>query len=141
MHSMQRLLELSQRMQQSIGVSARLANVELANIEELLLKLEVYKALLGLTALAPEALPDETQCRLGQWYFSGDGKAQFAGQAAYRDMAAPHQAVHDHARRALERYHDGDVPGALAALAQMENANLNVMAGLGRLLGESQTRK
>ncbi|MFC3532891.1 CZB domain-containing protein [Vogesella facilis] len=138
MHSMQRLLALSQRMQQSIGVSARLATVELANIEELLLKLEVYKALLGLSTLAPEALPDDTQCRLGQWYFAGDGKAQFAGQAAYRDMAAPHQAVHDHARRALERQRAGDVDGALAALAQMESANLNVMAGLARLLGETR---
>ncbi|WP_369800117.1 CZB domain-containing protein [Vogesella sp. LIG4] len=138
MHSMQHLLELSQHMQHSIGTSARLATVELANIEELLLKMAVYKAVLGLSELDEQTLPDETECRLGQWYFSGEGKSSFAGQATYRELAPPHRDVHEHARRALQRYRSDDLDGALRALADMESANLTVMAGLRRLLGESR---
>ena len=55
MHSMQRLMGLSQSMQGTIASSSRLANAELANIEELTLKLEVYKVLLGLSDLTPQA--------------------------------------------------------------------------------------
>jgi hypothetical protein len=133
MHSMQRLLGLSQHMQATIASSSRLANAELANIEELTLKLEVYKVLLGLAELRPEDLPDETQCRLGRWYYEGEGKAAFSRLPGYREMEAPHKAVHDYARRAVERYRSRDFAGALAALTRMEEANLAVMAGMERV--------
>ncbi|MGE5470188.1 MAG: methyl-accepting chemotaxis protein [Bacteroidota bacterium] len=140
MRSMQRLLGLSQQMQQTISSSSRLANAELANIEELTLKLEVYKVLLGLSDLGPEALPDETQCRLGRWYYEGEGKTEFSRLPGYREMETPHKAVHDHARRAVERYRSGDFAGALEALTWMEEANLVVMAGMTRILAADTAR-
>ncbi|HJW24960.1 MAG TPA: methyl-accepting chemotaxis protein [Rhodocyclaceae bacterium] len=139
-HSMQRLLGFSRRMQDNIASSSRLANAELANIEELTLKLEVYKVLLGLSDLKPEDLPDETQCRLGRWYYEGEGKAEFSRLPGYREMEAPHQAVHDYARRAVERYRAGDAAGALEALTRMEEANLTVMAGMDRILASGTGR-
>jgi len=140
MRSMQRLLGLSQHMQDSIASSSRLANAELANIEELTLKLEVYKVLLGLTDLRPGDLPDETQCRLGRWYYEGEGQAEFSRLPGYREMEAPHKAVHDQARQAVERYRSGDLAGALTALTRMEEANLTVMAGMERILAQGPGR-
>ncbi|UCV09349.1 methyl-accepting chemotaxis protein [Dechloromonas denitrificans] len=140
MHSMQRLLGLSQHMQDSIASSSRLANAELANIEELTLKLEVYKVLLGLSNLRPNELPDETQCRLGRWYYEGEGRAEFSRLPGYREMEAPHKAVHDHAKKAVERYLVGDFAGALDALSRMEDANLTVMAGMERILAHGPGR-
>lgn len=137
MRSMQRLLNLSQHMQDSIAASSRLANVELANIEELTLKLEVYKVLLGLSDLTPTQLPDETECRLGRWYYEGEGHAEFSRLPGYREMEAPHKAVHDQARLAVKRYRSGDFSGALDALTRMEEANLTVMAGMERILAHS----
>lgn len=136
MHSMQHLLQLSHDMQHSIGISARLAAVELANIEELLLKMDIYKALLGLSELQPEQIPDDTECRLGQWYFSGENQSSFASHSAYRALATPHRAVHEHAQRALTSYRNQHWPEALQALTAMENANLQVMDGLQLLLDE-----
>ncbi len=140
MRSMQRLLGLSQQMQATIASSSRLAYAELANIEELALKLEVYKVLLGLSDLGPDALPDETQCRLGRWYYEGEGKAEFSRLPGYREMEGPHKAVHDHARQAVERYRGGDPAGALEALTRMEQANLTVMAGMQRILASGTAR-
>ena len=134
MRSMQHLLTLSQQMQQSISSSARLANAELANIEELTLKLEVYKVLLGLSDLQPNDLPDETECRLGRWYYVGEGKTEYSRLPGFREMEVPHRAVHDQARRAVERYRSNDFAGALEALSRMEEANLTVMAGMERIL-------
>ncbi len=133
-HSMGRLLDLSQTMERAVSSSSLLANVELANIDELALKLEVYKVFLGLSTLRPEELPDETQCRLGRWYYEGEGKAHFARLPGYAEMETPHKAVHDHARRAVERFYARDADGALAALMAMEQSNLTVMAGMKRML-------
>ena len=83
MRSMERLLGLSRRMETTVASSALLANVELANIEELILKLEVYKVFMGISQLRPEALPDETQCRLGQWYYDGEGREHFSRLPGY----------------------------------------------------------
>jgi methyl-accepting chemotaxis protein len=135
MRSMERLLGLSRQMQGTISSSSRLANAELANIEELTLKLEVYKVLLGLSDLGPQALPDETQCRLGRWYYEGEGRTEFSRLPGYREMESPHKAVHDHARQAVARYRSGDLAGALESLSLMEEANLTVMAGMARILG------
>jgi methyl-accepting chemotaxis protein len=134
MHSMQHLLDLSQRMEGAISSSALLANVELANIEELMLKLEVYKVFLGISKIRPEELPDDTQCRLGQWYY-GEGQTLYAGLPGYAALESPHRAVHERARYAVARYYQGDFPAALAALQDMEKANLAVMDGMTRILG------
>lgn len=45
---------------------------------------------------------DHHTCRLGEWYERGDGKKAFAGTESYRQMEAPHKAVHDKVRSALE---------------------------------------
>jgi methyl-accepting chemotaxis protein len=140
MRSMDRLLGLSLHMQQTIASSSRLANAELANIEELTLKLEVYKVLLGLSDLAAEDLPDETQCRLGRWYYEGEGKAEFSRLPGYREMETPHRAVHEHARQAVERYRCKDFAGALEALTRMETANLKVMDGMQHILASGAGR-
>jgi methyl-accepting chemotaxis protein len=134
--SMQRLLELSQRMEGAVSASALLSNVELANLEELTLKLDVYKVFLGLSRLRPDALPDERHCRLGQWYYAGEGHERFAGLRGYAELEEPHRAVHRHARRALELFYAGGLDASLAELRAMEEANLAVMDGLSRMLAQ-----
>ncbi|MCW8907729.1 MAG: methyl-accepting chemotaxis protein [Sedimenticola sp.] len=134
MRGMERLMDLSSRMERAITGSALLANVELANIEELALKLEVYKVLMGTSDTGPDQLPDASECRLGQWYYDGEGQEHFAGLPGYRQMETPHQAVHDSAREAVTRFHEGDYSGALKALTAMEQANLTVMAGMEQIL-------
>ncbi len=135
MDSMQHLLDLSRRMEGAIASSALLANVELANLEELALKLEVYKVFLGISTLRPEDLPDEQHCRLGQWYYAGEGHERFAGLRGYAELEQPHRAVHQHARRAVALYYAGGLAAGLAELKAMEQANQTVMSGIGAMLG------
>ncbi len=134
MRSMAHLRGLSQQMESAVASSALLADVELANIDELILKLEIYKVFLGLSDLRPEQIPDETVCRLGLWYYDGEGKSLFSRLPGYAALETPHRAVHEHARRALTLHYAGNVDGALTALATMEQANLSVMSGLAKML-------
>lgn len=130
MHDMKRLISLSRKMEHAIASSAMLSNVELANIEELSVKLEVYKVFMGVSHISPDDLPDYTACRLGQWYYDGEGKFYFSKLPGYREMEDPHKAVHINAKKAVQLYYAGDYSGALNALAAMEKANLTVMAGM-----------
>jgi hypothetical protein len=129
-HGMQRLMALSSQMEQAIASSAMLSNIELANIEELSLKLEVYKVFMGISSLAPADFPDYTACRLGRWYYDGEGKSHFSGLRGYREMETPHKAVHVNASKAVDLYYAGEFSAALEALSAMENANLAVMSGM-----------
>jgi len=137
MHSMQRLLALARGTETAVADSALLANVELANLEELTLKLEVYKVFLGLSSLRPDALPDHTECRLGQWYYDGEGRSRLARLPGYAALEAPHRAVHTHARSAIELFYAARFDEALRSLAAMESANLAVMEGLARMLADT----
>ena len=139
MHSMQRLLDLARHMENAVSSSALLANVELANIEELTLKLEVYKVFLGASRIAPDALPDDKHCRLGLWYYAGEGHQRFAGLPAYAELELPHRAVHAHARQAVALHYAGQHEAALAELQAMEDANQTVMRGMSAILGQLQS--
>lgn len=139
-NSMNELLSLSQGMEKAITSSATLANIELANIDELELKLEVYKVFFGISDLRPEDIPDEKHCRLGQWYYSGGDRALFINLPGFAAMEDPHRAVHDQAINAIRHYRNNELEQALDALNAMERANLTVMDGLSSMLQQLERR-
>ena len=132
---MQRLLGLSKQLEQAILDASTISQVELANLQEIALKLAVYQVFMGVADLEPDSLLDYTQCPLGKWYYEGEGKQEFAGKPGFREMEEPHKAVHTNAAKAVELYRAGDYPAALQALTAMENANLTVMNYMARMVG------
>ncbi|KAA0010295.1 chemotaxis protein [Billgrantia pellis] len=130
MQRTEHLLALSQESSQALAFSAMLSEVELANLEELEVKLEVYRILMGLSTKTAAALPDETQCALGRWYYEGSGSARFRSDEDFQALELPHRDVHRQAIEAVERFHAGEMDAAMQALARMESANLDVMQRL-----------
>jgi len=122
-------LELSK----SSSVAASLADVELANLDEISIRLMVYQALLGQIQISPKDLPDDKHCRLGEWYKQGSGK-EVQHQADYLAMAEPHEKVHQLAEQTLMAGNKGDYTQALIKLQQMEDANAKVSLHLNRIL-------
>lgn len=128
------LLRLAGETGSAVGMAAMLSEVELANLEELEIKLAVYRVFLGLDRIEPEALPSETDCRLGRWYYQGVGNELFKGASGFAALEAPHRAVHVQARQALTHFYAHRQEPALEALAGMEAANLDVMNRLRRIV-------
>src|SRR5690554_238104 len=75
------LIHLADNSSTALGNAALLAEIELANLEELEIKLTVYQILAGLSERTADTLPSETECRLGQWYYQGDGNQQYADRS------------------------------------------------------------
>ncbi len=131
--SMEELADFTQRMDGEISGAAVIAAVELANLEELALKLEVYKVLMGLSKMRAAELPSHAECRLGLWYY-GEGGERSGAKTELRSLEKPHQDMHRYAAEAVERYHAGDHSAALKAALEMERANRTVMHTLQRAL-------
>jgi hypothetical protein len=127
--------ELSHDMIRTISHNTAGAFIEAVKLDHILYKLAIYKVLAGLSDKGPEDFASHHQCRLGKWYFDGDG-AKLSGSTAYRELNAPHEVVHESGVRALRANIDGDSAGCLAALAEMEDASDRVIELLTELESE-----
>lgn len=111
---------------------------ELAKMDHLIYKMEVYKAASGRSTKSPDEFSNHHKCRLGQWYYEGAGR-RFSAQPAYRRLEAPHARVHESGRRALERMRSGDARGALQDVAAMEAASIEVLDCLQQLADSARS--
>ena len=122
--------------EQSSTYSAIVFAVELANLQELVMKTMVYRTLLGGASFQSNDLPDEHQCRLGALYGQLPTQQPMTKGSVYQQIEAPHEAVHQQAKLTLDYYHQGRWPETLQSLSNMEQANIKVMQLMQQLLTE-----
>jgi prefoldin subunit 5 len=130
---MQDILALAGRMEGAIAAASLRSFVELAKVDHLVFKFRVYQALLGQGRPATDEFHDHTLCRLGQWYYQGEGRECFSQLEGYRDIEDPHMAVHHHGLQALKSHQSGDDARLILAVEGMEQASMGVLAGLERM--------
>nr|WP_298059637.1 methyl-accepting chemotaxis protein [uncultured Halomonas sp.] len=123
----------SQSMQRFIENQTQTAFLNSVKLDHAVFKNKVYEAVV--LRIYDTSLADHTQCRLGRWYFEGEGK-RYAYSAAYQQLDAPHRDVHRYGKSAIEFAQSGDQEEMADALAQMESASLTVVQQLDRLMAE-----
>lgn len=131
--AMNGVLGLSKKMEGAISAGALRSFVELAKTDHLRFKFDIYQVLMGILSKSPEEFASHTTCRLGKWYYHGEGHSCFSRLSGYREVEKPHVAVHEHGVQALHRYQHGDIRGALQELKEMELASMDVLASLERM--------
>jgi hypothetical protein len=120
-------------MEQVIAASALRSFCELAKVDHLIFKFEIYKVLFGLSQKSADQLLPHTECRLGKWYYGGEGHDCFSKLPGYVELEHPHIAVHQAAKEALLAHADGNSPSMLNQLGRMEEASLQVLASLEKM--------
>jgi predicted nucleic acid-binding Zn-ribbon protein len=125
--SMRAFVSLTDTMHTTIKGSALRSFVEIVKLDHLIYKFEVYRVLMGLSSKAKNDFASNRACRLGKWYYEGDGAKTFSRLHGFKELERPHQLVHESAFSALEAYAAGNRPGALNALQQMEAASMEVL--------------
>ncbi len=128
--SLHTLIDLASHMELIIAGSALRGFCELAKIDHLIYKFRVYQVIFGLTDETVTDFSDHTSCRLGKWYYEGEGRDCFSKLSGYREIESPHQQVHKTAHEAVEMWLSGNRVRALEALRSMEEASLRVIVGL-----------
>lgn len=124
--------EIALNLSQSSRQAANLSDLELAKLDEISILLSVFRALLGQIQLSADQVPDDTTCRLGQWYNQG-AAAEIQALAEFKSMAIPHEKVHQQAAASLAAKEAGNLELALQELNQMEAANTQVMNYLAKI--------
>jgi Methyl-accepting chemotaxis protein (MCP) signalling domain/Chemoreceptor zinc-binding domain len=130
---MQNMLALSNRMEGAIAASALRSFVELAKIDHLIFKFEIYRVLFGLSQKGLDGFSNHTMCRLGKWYYEGEGQECFSKLAGYREIETPHIAVHHQGVEALRHFQAKNFDAVISAVEAMEIASMNVLASLEKM--------
>ncbi len=128
----------------SVSLAHDISFTSLIKVDHMLYKQKTYMALSTGTesSEADAILVDHHHCRLGQWYYDGEGQTLFGGTSSFRAMESPHAAVHDSAHRILKSLTDSQVggqeaqDGIIALYEDMESASDDVMATVDQMVKE-----
>jgi hypothetical protein len=137
--SIDEITTLSRNMELAIASAALSSFAELAKMDHLIYKFEIYKVFMGISDKSANDFASHTGCRLGKWYYEGEGKACFSKLDGYRDMEAPHKDVHAHGREAVNLFAGGDFGAGVESLAKMESASTGVLTCLERMAEHGRT--
>ncbi len=130
---MNRLISLSRKMEHIIAGSSLKSFVEVAKVDHLVFKFRIYLGLFGLEQLNPDQVASHTTCRLGKWYYEGEGRECFSRLAGYREIETPHIDVHRFGIDALRARLSGDNVAMLRCVEAMEQASFKVLDNLQRM--------
>jgi methyl-accepting chemotaxis protein len=114
--------------------------ITLAKADHVMWKRRLVAMAAGRVKLKADELADHRSCRLGRWYY-GEGSTPFRCEPAFRELEAPHQAVHEHGKAAARLFAEGRTEEALAAIAKVEAASAEVLRLLDALGTASATRQ
>ena len=121
------IVSVSQKMFSVITNSTANAFIQTVKMDHVVWKLDVYKVMLGMSDKTPNDFADHTTCRLGKWYYEGEGAEKYAMQSAFKQLERPHADVHTHGISALKAYLEGNTERAVKELSVMESASFQVV--------------
>ncbi len=126
------LVVKSEHMNQVINTASVGAFMDTVKLDHAVWKNNVYRMLQE--RVFDQQVNSHTECRLGTWYHQGEGK-NYSQFRSYQLIDAPHKAVHDNGKKALNRAQAGDLTQALECVAMMEEASEEVVVQLDSLMG------
>ncbi len=132
----QRIVKVRGHVERSFGEVGQLTDkvfMSLAKLDHVIWKVNTY---LSISEGRP-AMPfvDHHNCRLGKWYYEGEGLAHYASSPNYGQLEPPHAQVHAATRKIFELVVEPEVDFAALrqALDEMEQASTRVFASLDRI--------
>ena len=120
----------------AIGYTTDRVFMSLAKLDHILWKVNTYFS--AVTKKEQFAFVDHHNCRLGKWYYEGDGKANFAATKSYTSLESPHAKVHNGTHRVFDliAQENIDTKELLQAFEEMERGSSEVFATLDKILHE-----
>ena len=101
----------------------------LVKVDHIIFKHHAYSAIFNNDAQKASTFKDQHNCRMGKWYYEGEGKQLFSNTKAYKKMEAPHAKVHQSVFSVIGCTANGDcISGKnfhqlVKAMAEMETSS------------------
>lgn len=127
----QQVVAKAEHMKDVINLSAIGSFINTVKIDHIVWKVDVYRRI-SANDLA-QNLTTHHECRLGKWYYEGDGARNFGHLSSFRSMEQSHREVHEHGHAAREAALSMNDSALQQALLKMEEASLQVASRLDQL--------
>lgn len=134
-HFNQRITETAgenRTMLQRLNGSSQQVFMSLAKLDHVLWKVNTYLSVIDQRPVFD--FVDHHNCRLGKWYYEGDGKASFSSKPGYQEMESAHEAVHEATRtvfQLIERR--SELSQMESPLDSMERASTGVFRAIDKM--------
>ena len=108
--------------------------MSLAKLDHILWKVNTYYS--AVTKEEQFKFVDHHNCRLGKWYYEGDGKENFSKTKHYAKLEAPHATVHNGTHRVFDLMVQEkiDTKALVGAFEEMERGSDDVFSILDEIL-------
>ncbi len=100
--------------------------IKLAQSDHVIWKKRLANMIVGKEGLKSNELADHHSCRLGKWYDRATESA-YLSHSSFKALAAPHEDVHFHGKRAVDLYNQGNTSAALKEIEAVERASVDVL--------------
>ena len=121
------IVSLSQQMYSVITNSTADSFIQTVKMDHVVWKFDVYQVLLGISNKSADDFADHTMCRLGKWYYQGEGSTKYSTYDAFKKIETPHADVHKNGLAALLAHSEGNSEAAVKNLMLMEEASFKVV--------------
>ncbi|GAA6172345.1 methyl-accepting chemotaxis protein [Colwellia sp. KU-HH00111] len=121
------IVNTSKKMYAVITNSTADAYLQTVKMDHVVWKLEVYKVIVGESTQNIDDFSNHKNCRLGQWYFQGEGAEKYSKFKAFKQLDSPHEQVHKYGISALKAAKTGNMTQAIKDLTTMEHASTDVI--------------
>ena len=132
MSQIEEVLNLSQSMHDTIVYESESSFIQTVKMDHLCIKAQVYQSFND-ESYDTSVFNDHHHCRLGQWYYQGEGKQQYAKHHEYQQLEKPHEQFHQYAQKALQAAKEGHIERTYEHFSKMEQTSQEVMRGLDKL--------
>lgn len=130
------VLGMSDNMKRVITQASYASFITIVMMDHIDWKQGVYQQLECVDEEEAHNMVDHTQCRLGKWYFEGEGKNNFSHLKSYVSMDKPHMEVHESGLKAIQAHLAKDRNATIEYLQKMEDASNVVQDILDRMIDE-----
>ena len=133
------MTENSSMMQQTFNNTAHTAErvfMSLAKLDHVIWKVNTY--LSAVTKKEQFSFVDDHNCRLGKWYYEGEGANFFNKTASYSALEAPHSMVHNSTRKIFDLLTTDNIDSEnfVKTFEAMEHASDELFGILDKMLKE-----
>jgi chromosome segregation ATPase len=137
--SIDELLKISEHLTSKLAATSLRSFVETAKTDHLVFKQEIYRVFIGRSDKTASDFASHKGCRLGKWYYEGDGKGCFSKLPGYAEIEPPHMRVHEYGRAAVVAYCAGDIATGVKELGRMEQASMEVLNFLEKMAASGES--
>lgn len=127
------LSDAAYEMEHVIQRSCDASFVQTVKLDHIVWKAEIYRMIMDISDRDANEMADHHSCRLGQWYYQGEGQEIYSQTSAFKQLEKPHEIVHKSGILALKAKQNGEYQTMFEELQKMEKASREVTGYLDSL--------